>query len=269
MIPSPHRLSHHDFSKPIPLASQTRGRKRKSNLQVVTSKAYPTRYSYQGYDPAVGPLYPDPQPNLVLPAHLVYKIQTLLLISQKIEGLARSIINGYWGNDIQNISSQIDSLEGAYEVLRVDVESGLKRAWLNAGLVPTDIPTFPPVANSTARFLPNQDHRIRQGESIDQELKRKRDAAEVESKAKESNKRRRKNKSKKTVVEDHDGEGWVMPGMLQPLGVPKAAIPLKAGEKQNMRTWGWDRAWKNHEMRINESMLIDGEVSPKGTVFVF
>lgn len=169
--------------------------------------------------------------------------------------------------------SQLESLKGAYEILRADVDNELQIAWEKGGPCPSCIPVFPR-ANLYEDLYPEThivSSNLVEVESVEAELKRKRKHEASEAQRQAGNKKQKGEEATRVDLyeEEEEEEEFFMPGLVQPLGIPQAAIPPTEKERQRMWTWTWDNSRKGHKRRVDKGQIPREEVSPKGTVFFF
>lgn len=158
----------------------------------------------------------------------------------------------------REIAQRMHIIEGTYNELREEVECELESVWVNAGLIPANLPPYP-VTNLFDKayhvITANDD-----GHTVDGELKRKREDREDNTGS--HNRNGKKNKCEiESQHESVDESTWVVPALLQPLGIPKASIPLASDEKRKLKNWGFEISWGCGGQAAVEVM------SPRSSVF--
>lgn len=187
---------------------------------------------------------------------LAQKIHKLILASRQIESLAQGLFGGYFGES--EVATKMEGLEETYDNLREEVECELETAWVNAGLLPENLPMFPPSGQTPA---PEQSDYARDEYTVDKDLKRKREEIEDESR-----KKGRIEKANEDSSSGSDSDGWMQPGGIQPVGIMQAMIPLGWREARRLRIWKMEKAWKKKgQGHARDS--DEGLVSPRGIVF--
>jgi hypothetical protein len=213
------------------------------------------------------------KPLLSLP--LARKINYLISVSRQIESLARGeFVESVQQEDVERCMSV---LEQKYDELRQEVECELESAWVNAGLFPTDMPTFPasskvPGTTSVRPNLPTL--------SIftpKTELKRKRELQSHYNSVTYPAYKKPKNNARPTPIpiqthnesdrsyEDDPGVAYAKPA--SPMGVRNCMVPLTAGERKKMVEFEWMGVRGGRVGIRSGKILEEGCVSPRGGVY--
>lgn len=208
-----------------------------------------------------------PLNTLLLSLSFAQKIHHLILVSRQIQGLAR----GWFSGSIQEADAErrMSELEERYDALRQEVECELESAWVNAGYLPIDIPTFPasrktPGSASIKPAVPTQGllcpTNANPGYTVDTALKRK--SEEDEYKAQYGNKKR-KQSSGYDYSSEEDAVSCALP--IQPIGVTQAMKPLKHWERDALKKYEFSTAVRGRKGARMQKVLWNECTSPKGT----
>jgi hypothetical protein len=195
---------------------------------------------------------PSPQSQqpitaLLLSLPLTQKIHAMLLTSRHIETLARRLFSGVLSE--AEVARQMKSLEGRYEALQEAVEKELEGAWVTAGWLAPEIE-----ADKNSGTDSEDSGRLKG---------RKRAVGDSDGEATSSSHGRKDKKRKLEKKQRQIETDWRFDSPPDPIGIPRALIPMARGDKERMLTWDWDYA-RGRGVSGRETCL-----SPKGqTVFV-
>ena len=173
---------------------------------------------------------PNPIPALVMSPVLQKRIHDLLITSRQIESIARQLFKGQLSES--QVAWQLESLEKRYQGLQEAVESELEGAWMGAGWL--DSPSH--LRDGETGHVDSGYTSSASGKGTRApELKRKADEIGWDHQGMEKKKRKKKKKA--------EDDEWEIPLPAQPVGIPKAMIPLKPEEKERMLKWTWEKGY--------------------------
>ncbi|KAF2009738.1 hypothetical protein BU24DRAFT_415038 [Aaosphaeria arxii CBS 175.79] len=221
--PPKHPHQSNPTRQPLPFAQ-------KSRLVVTNHKVHPTQPS-------------TPQTSLLLSLSLAQKIHNLILASRQIEQFAHGTFNSSEGE--KNVEKRIDNVISLYNSLREEVECELECVWVNAGLIPAQLPTFPVANNGVINTHRNKG------------MKRKRSMEEEIHQENRNKKQKTEGITYDKAIEGEREGDWSAPTLLQPIGESNTSIPLTKYEKYKMNAWGFESAWGCGEP------VMDLQMSPR------
>jgi hypothetical protein len=185
-------------------------------------------------------------PSLILSLPLAQKIHELILTSRRIQSIADGFFDGYLTQE--QVARRMEVLEDQYDRLRDSVTGELETAWVRAGFLPAQMPTYPPASKFFQAAPVTHDWYYGKNTT---EMTRKRSHQDDGDEGTPS----KKTKKTKKVEKKASIEGWVQPTMLEPVGQSK---PMKVIEKKRLETWEMGKAWGRGRVKSESE-----ELSPK------
>jgi hypothetical protein len=184
---------------------------------------------------------------------LAQKIHELILTSRRIQSVADGLFSGHLTEE--QSANRMDVLVEDYDRLRDSIAGELETAWVAAGFLPAQMPTYPPASN-ILQAAPDPYDLHPENDAAHNNLKRAW-PEEEEEEQKQTKKRTKKRKLEKKA--SSPSEGWIQPATLAPVGLSK---PLKLREKRRLDVWDMRRAWGRGNAKIEPA-----DMSPRGTTF--
>lgn len=239
MLPSPTKLRSHNFAEPINCRQHNHEKRKglhmpftKSSSRVVVQKS-----------PAQGAFT-----SLILSLRLANRIHELILTSRRIQALANLLYSGTVTS--QQSKPAMDALVDSYDRLRESVVTELEGAWVAAGFLPANIPTYPPASEILGATIDRHDWN--HGKSNTNNLKR--------SLAEDGEESNHTKNAKKMKVESKLPENITFSGgMVEPCESVQDTYPLTPEEVYRIQKgWKWHKAWGKGEGRRQSAL-----VSPK------
>jgi hypothetical protein len=161
---------------------------------------------------------------------------------------------------------ELDELNETCERLRYEVQAELGVAWLDARILPKNknVQNKEKLQTWNYELTRTADSHFTEGRPINEQLRwynqveKKRKAEDEEhvsifpreqqptkkaknevTKIKIKNSKKQEEIAKHIALEDMHGKKWQFGVPLEPLGIPKAAVPLSREEKEWMQGWNW------------------------------